>query len=47
MSNVINSYTGARATDRGTQIVKPGQDMDKNAFLTILSAELSNMDPMG
>ncbi|EOR27214.1 flagellar hook assembly protein FlgD [Clostridium sartagoforme AAU1] len=47
MSNVINSYTGARATDRGTKVVKPGQDMDKNAFLTILSAELSNMDPMG
>ena len=47
MSNVINSYTGTRATDRGTQIVKPGQDMDKNAFLAILAAELSNMDPMG
>lgn len=47
MSNVINSYTGARATDRGTKIVKQGQEMDKNAFLTILSAELSNMDPMG
>lgn len=47
MSNVINNYTGARATDRGTKVVKPGQDMDKNAFLTILSAELSNMDPMG
>ncbi|MDU5106597.1 flagellar hook capping FlgD N-terminal domain-containing protein [Clostridium sp.] len=47
MSNVINSYTGARATDRGTKIVKQGQEMDKNAFLTILAAELSNMDPMG
>ena len=47
MSNVINSYTATRATDRGTQIAKQGQDMDKNAFLTILSAELSNMDPMG
>ncbi|MBE6055157.1 MAG: flagellar biosynthesis protein FlgD [Clostridium sartagoforme] len=47
MSNVINSYTGARATDRGTKIMKPGQEMDKNAFLTILAAELSNMDPMG
>lgn len=43
----INNYTGSRATDRGTKIVKPGQEMDKNAFLTILSAELSNMDPMG
>ena len=47
MSNVINSYNGARATDRGTKILKQGQEMDKNAFLTILSAELSNMDPMG
>ena len=47
MSNVINSYTGARATERGTKIMKPGQEMDKNAFLTILAAELSNMDPMG
>lgn len=47
MPNIINSYTGARATDRGTKIIKPGQEMDKNAFLTILSAELSNMDPMG
>ena len=43
----INSYTGSRATDRGTKIIKPGQEMDKNAFLTILSAELSNMDPEG
>ena len=47
MSNVINSYSGARATDRGTSIVKSGEEMDKNAFLTILAAELSNMDPMG
>ncbi|ATD54639.1 flagellar hook assembly protein FlgD [Clostridium chauvoei] len=47
MTNAINNYTGNRATDRGTKIMKPGQDMDKNAFLKILSAELSNMDPMG
>lgn len=48
MSNMsVNNYTGARATDRGTAIRKPGEDMDKNAFLKILSAELSNMDPMG
>ncbi|WP_243182613.1 flagellar hook assembly protein FlgD [Clostridium gasigenes] len=43
----INNYTGERATEKGTKIMKPGQDMDKNAFLKILSAELSNMDPMG
>lgn len=47
MSNTIYNYTGATATDRGTKIMKSGEDMDKNAFLTILSAELSNMDPMG
>lgn len=47
MSNAISNYTGARATDRGTKIMKQGQDMDKNAFLKILSAELSNMDTMG
>lgn len=35
----------ARATNRGTKIVKPGQEMDKNAFLRILSAELTNQDP--
>lgn len=46
-SGGVNNYTGSRATDRGTAIRKPGEDMDKNAFLKILSAELSNMDPMG
>jgi flagellar basal-body rod modification protein FlgD len=35
----------ARATKRGTRIVKKGQEMDKNSFLRILSAELSNQDP--
>lgn len=47
MASTIYNYIGATATDRGTQIIKSGEDMDKNAFLTILSAELSNMDPMG
>ena len=46
-TNTIYNYTGATATDRGTSIVKAGSDMDKNAFLTILAAELSNMDPTG
>ncbi len=32
-------------TSRGTRIVKPGEGMDKNAFLRILSAELANQDP--
>ncbi|WP_055071315.1 flagellar hook assembly protein FlgD [Clostridium massiliamazoniense] len=35
-----------RATDRGTPIVKPGDDMDKHAFLKILSAQLRNQDPL-
>lgn len=43
----VNNYTGYRATDRGTKIVSAGGEMDKNAFLTILSAELSNLDPSG
>lgn len=34
------------ATERGTRIVKKGQEMDKNAFLKILTAELTNQDPM-
>ncbi|SHI59701.1 flagellar basal-body rod modification protein FlgD [Clostridium amylolyticum] len=42
---VDESY-GNRATERGTQIISPGSDMDKNAFLRILAAELSNQDPM-
>lgn len=47
MANTINNYTGIPKTDKGTKIMKQGQDMDKNAFLKILSAELSNMDPQG
>lgn len=41
----INAANSSTKTKRGTRIVKPGQDMDKNAFLRILSAELSNQDP--
>ncbi len=37
--------TTSTATAKGTKIVKPGNEMDKNAFLRILSAELSNQDP--
>lgn len=39
----INS--SSTATSKGTPIVKPGNNMDKNAFLRILSAELSNQNP--
>lgn len=39
------NQANAIKTSRGTRIVKTGEDMDKNAFLKILSAELSNQDP--
>ncbi|WP_058953713.1 flagellar hook capping FlgD N-terminal domain-containing protein [Clostridium tyrobutyricum] len=37
--------TNTNTTDRGTRIVKQGQDIDENMFLKILSAELANQDP--
>jgi flagellar basal-body rod modification protein FlgD len=39
------STANATTTSRGTKIVKPGTGMDKEAFLRILTAELSNQDP--
>lgn len=50
MSNIADIYNnqssgGVSYTDRGTKIIKAGSDMDKNAFLKILAAELSNQDP--
>ena len=44
MSN-ISKTQGVQKTDLGTPIVKAGSDLDKNAFLTILAAELANQDP--
>lgn len=41
----IKTYNGQSYTELGTKIVKPGQEMDKNSFLTILAAQLSNLDP--
>ncbi|MBP3917382.1 flagellar hook capping FlgD N-terminal domain-containing protein [Clostridium sp.] len=43
----ISSYSSfsAKTTDRGTKIIKPGEDMNKDAFLKILAGELSNLDP--
>lgn len=32
-------------TERGTPVVKPGQEMNKNSFLQILAAEMANQDP--
>lgn len=42
--DLVNELNSTK-TARGTRIVRAGQDMDKNAFLKILSAELSNQDP--
>lgn len=41
--NKIQKMNGA--TKRGTRIVKKGQGLDKNAFLKILMAELTNQNP--
>jgi flagellar basal-body rod modification protein FlgD len=42
----VNSTTSVvSATDRGTKVVKQNGEMDKNAFLRILTAELSNQNP--
>jgi flagellar basal-body rod modification protein FlgD len=43
-SAAVSNSSGA--TTKGTKIVKQGSEMDKNAFLKILAAELTNQDPM-
>ncbi|MCM0650445.1 flagellar biosynthesis protein FlgD [Clostridium swellfunianum] len=43
--NLKASDSAVGATSKGTKIVKPGNEMDKNAFLKILTAELSNQNP--
>ena len=42
---IITDYSGQSYTELGTKIVRNGNTLDKNAFLTILSAQLSNQDP--
>lgn len=39
------SSSSISTTKNGTKILKTGSELDKNAFLKILSAELSNQDP--
>ncbi len=41
----VKSVGLSSATENGTKIVKQSNGMDKNAFLKILVAELSNQDP--
>lgn len=42
---VGTTNTAATATSRGTKIQKGSTELDKNAFLKILTTELSNQDP--
>ena len=45
VNTTATATSTATKTSRGTKIVQAGSDMDKNAFLRILTAELSNQDP--
>lgn len=45
MTTINTTYSGEMYTELGTRIVKSGSDLDKNSFLTILAAQLSNLDP--
>lgn len=43
----LDNSEAAGKTNRGTRIVKKGQETDKNMFLKILSAQMKNQDPTG
>ncbi|MBD8046436.1 MAG: flagellar biosynthesis protein FlgD [Clostridium argentinense] len=40
-----SDFQHSGVTERGTKVVKAGADLNKNAFLQILAAELANQDP--
>lgn len=42
---IYTNDTNDTTTSSGTRVVKKNQDIDKNMFLKILSAELANQDP--
>lgn len=42
-----NAALGNPVTKRGTRIVKSNGEMDMNSFLTILAAQMKNLDPTG
>lgn len=43
--NPLDNTDYVGKTDRGTKIVKKGQDINKDTFLKILSAQMKNQDP--
>lgn len=44
-ASVVNSRTSNK-TDNGTPIILPGQETDKDIFLKLLVAQMTNQDPM-
>lgn len=45
LARISGNVYGGQTTDRGTHIVQPGEDMDKDAFLKILATQMANQDP--
>lgn len=41
----ISTYNNRAVTNNGTQIINPGEEVDKNMFLKLLVAQMTNQDP--